>query len=211
MIGTTKRSASRLLLVLLAALVAALFSLRYADWVNEAIFAARFGLLAMLGLWILHGVFGGASSDGTRAATDEAPPESPMPAAGGGPGGPTETQDVGGSMSDESGGAASVGEGSGEGGSEPAGSESAAEPAGGTAAGDEIRFTEEEESGAEWPSSGDVAGSSESAADFRLPDPGSTQREPPESEAEGETGNGDPTDREEGQHDADSHREGDAG
>ncbi|RMG42188.1 MAG: hypothetical protein D6725_00035 [Planctomycetota bacterium] len=68
---------NKLGVLLFGALIASLFSLRYGDWVSEAVFAARFGLLAMVGLWILHAVFRPGSqgpASPTAAAPEEPPP-----------------------------------------------------------------------------------------------------------------------------------------
>ena len=67
---------TKLLLILIAAFGAILFGLSSPGWSAEVISAARFGIYALVGIWILHTVFSWKSNS---AAAPEEPDEGPPP------------------------------------------------------------------------------------------------------------------------------------
>jgi hypothetical protein len=69
---------TKLLLILIAAFAALLFGLSSPGWSAELISAARFGIYALLGIWVLHTVFSWKSGSGSGSADpDESPPAGP--------------------------------------------------------------------------------------------------------------------------------------
>lgn len=67
---------TKLLLILIVAFAAILFGLSSPGWSAEVISAARFGIYALFGIWILHTVFSWKSNS---AAAPEEPDEGPPP------------------------------------------------------------------------------------------------------------------------------------
>lgn len=69
---------TKLLLILIAAFAAILFGLSSPGWSAEVISAARFGIYALFGIWILHTVFSWKShSTAAPEEPDEGPPPGP--------------------------------------------------------------------------------------------------------------------------------------
>ncbi len=69
---------TKLLLILLAAFAAILFGLSSPGWSAEVISAARFGIYALVGIWLLHTVFSWKSGATAQAETpDDGPPPGP--------------------------------------------------------------------------------------------------------------------------------------
>lgn len=68
----------KLLLILIAAFAAILFGLSSPGWSAEVISAARFGIYALFGIWVLHTVFSWKSGAAAQPETpDDAPPPGP--------------------------------------------------------------------------------------------------------------------------------------
>lgn len=67
---------TKLLLILIAAFAAILFGLSSPGWSAEVISAARFGIYALFGIWVLHTVFSWKSG---AAAKPESPDDGPPP------------------------------------------------------------------------------------------------------------------------------------
>ncbi|MGZ0165816.1 MAG: hypothetical protein ACKVII_17975 [Planctomycetales bacterium] len=70
---------TKLLLILIAAFAAILFGLSSPGWSAEVISAARFGIYALFGIWVLHTVFSWKSG---AAAKPEVPDDGPPPGPG---------------------------------------------------------------------------------------------------------------------------------
>ena len=70
---------TKLLLILIAAFAAILFGLSSPGWSAEVISAARFGIYALFGIWVLHTVFSWKSG---AAAQPETPDDGPPPGPG---------------------------------------------------------------------------------------------------------------------------------
>jgi hypothetical protein len=70
---------TKLLLILIAAFGAILFGLSSPGWSAEVISAARFGIYALFGIWVLHTVFSWKSG---AAAKPEVPDDGPPPGPG---------------------------------------------------------------------------------------------------------------------------------
>jgi hypothetical protein len=69
---------TKLLLILIAAFAAILSGLSAPGWSAEVISAARFGIYALFGIWVLHTVFSWKSGSSTPPETpDEGPPPGP--------------------------------------------------------------------------------------------------------------------------------------
>ena len=69
---------TKLLLILLAAFAAILFGLSSPGWSAEVISAARFGIYALIGIWVLHTVFSWKSGAAAKPETpDNGPPPGP--------------------------------------------------------------------------------------------------------------------------------------
>ncbi|MFT5324777.1 MAG: hypothetical protein ACI8P0_002642 [Planctomycetaceae bacterium] len=70
---------TKLLLILIAAFAAILFGLSSPGWSAEVISAARFGIYALFGIWVLHTVFSWKSGAAAQPETpDEGPPPGPI-------------------------------------------------------------------------------------------------------------------------------------
>jgi hypothetical protein len=69
---------TKLLLILIAAFASILFGLSSPGWSAEVISAARFGIYALIGIWVLHSVFSWKSSSSPAPnEPDEEPPHGP--------------------------------------------------------------------------------------------------------------------------------------
>jgi hypothetical protein len=69
---------TKLLLILIAAFAALLFGLSSPGWSAELISAARFGIYALFGIWVLHTVFSWKSGSSSQSENpDESPPAGP--------------------------------------------------------------------------------------------------------------------------------------
>ena len=70
---------TKLLLILIAAFASILFGLSSPGWSAEVISAARFGIYALFGIWVLHTVFSWKSggSNSSPESPDEGPPPGP--------------------------------------------------------------------------------------------------------------------------------------
>ena len=69
---------TKLLLILIAAFAAILFGLSSPGWSAEVISAARFGIYALFGIWVLHTVFSWKSGAAAKPeAPDDGPPSGP--------------------------------------------------------------------------------------------------------------------------------------
>jgi hypothetical protein len=65
---------TKLLLILVAGFAAVLFGLSSPGWSAEIISNARFGIYALIGIWVLHSVFSWKSASGSRSETPDEPP-----------------------------------------------------------------------------------------------------------------------------------------
>jgi hypothetical protein len=70
---------TKLLLILVAAFAAILFGLSSPGWSAEVVSAARFGIYALVGIWVLHTVFSWKSGSSAPPDTsDDGPPAGPI-------------------------------------------------------------------------------------------------------------------------------------
>ena len=70
---------TKLLLILIAAFAATLFGLSSPGWSAEIVSAARFGIYALVGIWVLHTVFSWKSGSRAQSETpDDGPPAGPV-------------------------------------------------------------------------------------------------------------------------------------